>query len=95
MKEAEICREYKQARKPAMQIGILADLNACEKNDIIRILLLNGIDVTPKEQKKPGKNKDKILEILFSILDEVEEEVKAAEQKYKKIVEIIQEYGKE
>lgn len=34
----EICREYRQAKKKSVQIGILADENCCNRDEIIRIL---------------------------------------------------------
>lgn len=95
MTEAEICKEYREAKNPRMQIGILADLNVCEKEDILKILILNGQDVTVAGPKKPGQKGDKVLNLMFSLLDEVETEVYAAEQKYKAIVESIKQYGKE
>lgn len=93
MTEVEICKEYREAKNPRMQIGILADLNVCEKEDILKILILNGQDVTVAGPKKPGQKGDKVLSLMFSLLDEVEAEVYAAEQKYKAIVESIKQYG--
>ena len=45
----EIRMSYKQAKKPAEQIGILADLYACAKDDISRVL---EIATTPKKAKR-------------------------------------------
>lgn len=36
--ELEIVREYKAAKQPLKQIGILADLNGVDKSEIVRIL---------------------------------------------------------
>ena len=95
MTEAEICREYREAKNRKIQIGILADLNVCEKEEILKILIMNGQDVTPAGPKKPGKEGDKVLEMMFTILDEVDEKVKEAEKQYKNIVKSIMQYGKE
>ena len=45
MTPGEICREYRQAKKKAAQIGILADLNSCSKDEIREVLQRNGIQV--------------------------------------------------
>lgn len=43
----EILRDYRAAKSPMKQIGILADVNCCEKRDIVNILLEMG-------EKVPG-----------------------------------------
>lgn len=93
MTETEICKEYREAKNPRMQIGILADLNVCEKEDILRILIINGQDVTPAGPKKPGQKGDKVIQMIFALLDEVDQEVLAAEKKYKAIAECLKQYG--
>ena len=45
MKDSEIIRRYKQADKKREQIKILAELNACTKEDIRQILREAGCDV--------------------------------------------------
>ena len=40
----EILRDYRAAKSPMKQIGILADVNCCEKRDIVNILLEHAID---------------------------------------------------
>ncbi len=45
MTPGEICREYQQARKKTVQVGILADLNCCSKAEIRDILSQQGIRV--------------------------------------------------
>lgn len=52
MTPGEICKEYNLAKDKKMQIGILADENCCEKEDIIKILLENGMELPA--QKKPA-----------------------------------------
>lgn len=42
MTNEEIVREYRQAKTPMKQIGILANLNQCSKKDIVKILLEAG-----------------------------------------------------
>lgn len=56
MTEQEIVKEYKEAKSPRTQIGILADQNGCEKKTIANILEAAGCEV-------PGwyKSKKKVL----------------------------------
>ncbi len=42
MTPEEICAEYRQAKSPLKQIGILADLNQCSKKEITAILTAQG-----------------------------------------------------
>lgn len=59
MTPGEICKEYNQAKFKKKQIAILADQNCCEKEDIMKILLENGIELPAEKQKKPtAKPKD-------------------------------------
>lgn len=44
MNEEEICRSFKEAKDHRKQVGILADLNCCSRDEIRRILMKNGID---------------------------------------------------
>lgn len=57
MKPEEIRRSYEKAARKEVQIGILAELNACPKEDIRKILIEQGIpeDELPKRRgrKKP------------------------------------------
>lgn len=46
--EGEIVREYNQARYKNKQIGILAQLNTCQRKDIIEILERNGVEIPDK-----------------------------------------------
>ena len=43
MSEAEICKRFKEAKDHRKQVGILADLNCCSRDQIREILLKNGI----------------------------------------------------
>lgn len=94
MTEAEICREFKEAKNPGAQVGILADLNVCSKNEILKVLLVNDQDITPAGPRKPGGENDKILQLIFNTLDEIEEEIKRQEKRYLMVVESMKLYGK-
>lgn len=60
MKDAEIVDAYKNAESKKAQIGILAELNSCDKKDIEKILTDNGVEL-PKEdnRRKIGSAKAK------------------------------------
>lgn len=52
MTNDEIVMEYKQAKAPLKQIGILADQNLCTREEIIEILREAGADLPKIYQKK-------------------------------------------
>lgn len=53
MSNAEIVAEYRQAKTPMKQIGILADQNQCSKKEIVKILLEAGETVPQNFLSKP------------------------------------------
>lgn len=57
MTESEIVRDYREAKNKREQVTILADRNVCEKEEIIGILLKNGVD--PRELPRKRKPKEK------------------------------------
>ena len=61
MSNADIVREYKAAKTPMKQIGILADQNLCKKKDIVEILMKEGCEV-PKFYK-PKDNKEEPVQV--------------------------------
>ena len=59
MTPAEIAKSYREAKDRRAQIGILADLNACKKPDILAALVEAG-ELTPEDAvklqpKKPSR----------------------------------------
>ena len=54
MSESEIVASYRQAAKPAAQITVLADLNACSKERIEEILREAG-EPLPKKVGRPKR----------------------------------------
>jgi len=58
MSNADIVREYREAKTPMKQISILADLNCCKRKDIVEILLKEGCEV-PKFYTKSKDKKEK------------------------------------
>ncbi len=53
MTNEEIIREYREAKTPMKQIGILADENQCSKKEIVDILLAAGEQVPQNFLNKP------------------------------------------
>jgi len=52
MTDEEILREYRQARYPMKQIGILADENQCSRREIADLLLAAGAELPGQCMKK-------------------------------------------
>ena len=53
MTPAEIVADYRQSKTPMKQIGILADLNVCTRQEIVDILREAGEELPKNYQKKP------------------------------------------
>lgn len=51
-----IVREYKAAKQPLKQIGILADLNGVDKSEIVRILREAGCELPKQYAPKAVKD---------------------------------------
>lgn len=65
MTENEIVKSYKEAKEKGKQIGILADLNGCQRQEITAILRNNGVDLPgpkPKKVEEPKEPKPKTYE---------------------------------
>lgn len=81
MKPDEIVVRYRQAKHKAEQIKILADLNACSVDDIIRVLVNHG-DYAPRALNKvrgDAKKLPKMAEPTAEEPEETTEEVQQAE----------------
>lgn len=63
MTENEIVRDFRTAKKKREQIGILADLNACSREQIREILLRNGISEA-ELPSKPGRRRAEETEVF-------------------------------
>lgn len=55
MTPEEICRDYRAAKVPTKQIGILAELNQCSKERIKQILVAGGCELPGNMRPKPKK----------------------------------------
>lgn len=52
MTDEEICREYREAKTPMKQIGILADENQCRRERIVEILRAAGMELPAVYREK-------------------------------------------
>lgn len=88
----EILRDYRAAKSPMKQIGILADVNCCEKRDIVNILLEMGEKVPgnflpgKREKKKTAPAAEAPAETVMR-LDRAQTPVQAlTKQDYSEVV---------
>lgn len=106
--EGEIVREFNQARYKNKQIGILAQLNTCQRKDIIEILERNGVEIPDKykasreeeynygtmvaKEKRPYRMKSKAKEPEEEPKKDPEEELEEEVDDYLKAQEKTQTY---
>lgn len=106
--EGEIVREFNQARYKNKQIGILAQLNTCQRKDIIEILERNGVEIPDKykasreeeydygtmvaKEKRPYRMKSKAKEPEEESKKDPEEELEEEVDDYLKAQEEIKTY---
>lgn len=57
MDPEEILSSYNKAGKKSAQIGVLAELNACTKEEIIGLLIEKGVPEDELRKKKGGRRK--------------------------------------
>jgi len=63
MTDSEIVRRYKHAVDKKSMVGILAELNACDKTKIGEILKAAGFDVPTRRPGRPKKTPEQELKI--------------------------------
>lgn len=75
----EIRTTYRQAKRPAEQIGILADLYACKKEDICQVL---EVAVAPQKHKAKRKSYDQTVrdQVVKAVLLDGDTQQAAAER---------------
>lgn len=104
MTNSEICKEFREAKNQKLQIGILADRNLRSKDEIIKILIKSGEDLScmkPKEKKQQEEIKSKeaktlpdlVLEALYEKMEQIDKQITEKENEYRQIVAFIQNYG--
>lgn len=107
MDKGEICRDYNAAKDKKRQIQILAELNACSKEEIMKILQEGGCifqgelkktnkTVGPVEKEIKAKELPQaIKQALFNRLDDIEKEIEAKEKEYKEIADFLKDCKRE
>lgn len=85
MTTEEIIRNYTEAKDKSKQIGILADLNGCDKEKIRSILRTKGVPLPtkgrPKKETTEKKIESYVKKVTFKNIDTGEETVACAEEK--------------
>lgn len=93
----EIKRIYNESKHKKRQIGILADLNCCSKEEIEKILEVDEEQKLTGLEKKVSIEKDislsSVKDILFKKLDELDRLIKKSEEEYREIVVTIKVLG--
>ena len=74
MSAREICYSYRSAKHKAQQIQILAELNAVDSLEIIKVLVHSGEELP-----------DSTVNRLYKRLDKLEMEIREKEREYKAI----------
>lgn len=90
MTVAEIKRNYDEAKDKQRQIGILADLNCCSREEIEMILgeKVKRKTTVPKEavqEEVKDPNLREVRAVLYSKLESIENQIKSLEEEYRKI----------
>lgn len=80
MTESEIIRNYQQAKDKKKQIGILADLNLCDKATIEKIVGIHKEPAKKKSDKKPDLNE--VIKNLYEEMEAVDKHIKELEERY-------------
>ena len=90
MTKDEILTSFKQAKDPAGQVKILADLNGTDVPTIKRILLEGGVDTRklPQERKRAAQAKPK-EKAAPNILQQLEKERERLQVRKAQITEIV------
>lgn len=103
MTREEILRNFKESKNKYKQIGILASLNACSKEEIMDIIV-QQVPLTASEapqecaeHSKTEQNSMSVTDWLCAKIDEVDGQIKTLEERYRKYtvaLEVAGEYEK-
>lgn len=91
-KKNDILREFRGAKNKKAQLIIIAQSYGVQKADVIRFLILEGIDVTGLGFKS-SRAADPVANILLNMMDTAEEGVRRATEEYQTIANAIMMYG--
>lgn len=93
MSEADICLEYKLARLQSEQIQILADLNLCDTESIMRVLIRNGVDMSNAVYHRNKRARANLVKVVMEELEAADQEVRKAIDRYEKVMKSIDSIG--
>ena len=65
MTAESVVKSYREAKDKKKQIAILAQLNACSQDDILKVLVDNGVNgrSLPRNSRKPSKDTGEVLNV--------------------------------
>lgn len=75
MTEKEICLMYREAKNKDIQLNILAELNDVNRNEIIRILVKNGNELSQR-----------VINQMYKRLDVLDMQISERQKEYREIV---------
>ena len=78
MTEREICLMYREARNKDIQLNILAELNDVNRNEIIRILVEIGDELSQR-----------VINQLYKRLDVLDAQISERQKEYSEIVQAL------
>lgn len=97
MTAGEIIDLYTHAKNPKKQIGIIAELCDCSKEDIVKILKNHGVELPevasnqnedtyiPQPETIKWQSQENLIIRLYLILDKLDEEIRQKTEKYKEV----------
>lgn len=97
MTNEEILCSFKEAKNPAEQVRILADLNACDVSTIKGVLIAQGVDPRklPRErQKAPIEQKPSPSPSILDVLNKERQRLTTRMEEIVQLVPKLQEEGK-
>lgn len=89
MSVGEIKRIYDQSKNKERQIGILADLNCCTRDAIVKILDVECSREKPSAHEQKLTGIDAAEQALYAVLDDLESEIRSLEEEYKSVKKAI------
>lgn len=89
MSVTEIKKNYNEAKNKKRQIGILADLNCCSKEEIEKIVAVENFIEQKKDSAPLVKKELSVNDVrnqLYARMDELDLQIKTLEKEYRNIV---------
>ncbi len=91
MNEEDIVRMYKESKHKKHQVDILAELNQCDRGQIMKVLIANG--VRPGRHKRmQGENRSKAIKVPLTMYQSFLEKKDMLEKKLEEVDEKLKEH---